>query len=148
MGFVWGYYMENNKLPDIPWHVGYTKKKESDPRRHKARCRHLKDGICRCGYDGCYTQKCGGSSHCTHYSEKLNDVEERREELRLAMAIRDNFAQPKGKIIIEITFYRGKKYYKIYLSESESLLVPYKPYITKQEILSYIKQYRNPKSTE
>lgn len=27
-----------NKLSDTPWHVGYTKKDENDPRRHKARC--------------------------------------------------------------------------------------------------------------
>ncbi len=37
--------MENNKLPDTPWHVGYAKKEESDPRRHKARCIYLKEGI-------------------------------------------------------------------------------------------------------
>ena len=38
--------VENNRLPDTPWHVGYAKKQEDDPRRHKARCIHYCDGQC------------------------------------------------------------------------------------------------------
>lgn len=141
--------MEKNKLPDTPWHVGYTKKDENDPRRHKARCVYLKDGICRCGYDGCYTRKCGGSSHCTHYSEESEDIaKERREEIRLELEVRDDFAQPKGKIRIEEMFYRGKKYYKIHLSDAESIMVPYTPKITRQQIQAYIKQYYQTKNSK
>ena len=29
-----GSMVENNRLPDTPWHVGYAKKQEDDPRRH------------------------------------------------------------------------------------------------------------------
>ena len=102
--------MENNKLPDTPWHVGYAKKEESDPRRHKARCIYLKEGICRCGYDGCYTRKCGGSSHCIHYSDKVEEIEsDKREQIRLETLIRDEFAQPSKKIKIEEMYYQGKK---------------------------------------
>ena len=28
--------METKKVPDTPWHIGFIKKDESDPRRHKA----------------------------------------------------------------------------------------------------------------
>ena len=30
--------MDEKRLPDTPWHVGFVKKEEDDPRRHKARC--------------------------------------------------------------------------------------------------------------
>lgn len=138
--------MENNRLPDTPWHVGYAKKEESDPRRHKSRCVYLKDGICKCGYDGCYTRKCGGSSHCLHYSESLEEMEKRKKEVRLEMSVRDNFAKPKGQTRVEKIMYKRKYYYKIYLSEEEAIMVPYKPQITKQEIISYIREYKNLKN--
>ena len=54
--------MENNRLPDTPWHVGYTKKEDSDPRRHKARCVYFKDGKCTCRYNRCYALQCAGSA--------------------------------------------------------------------------------------
>ena len=54
--------VENNRLPDTPWHVGYAKKQENDPRRHKARCIHYRDG--QCGWKANYSGKCIGSSHC------------------------------------------------------------------------------------
>lgn len=60
--------MMNNILPDIPWHIGYAKKKEDDPRRHKARCIHYKDGICQLN-----KARCGGSAHCISYSEDKTD---------------------------------------------------------------------------
>lgn len=63
--------VENNRLPDTPWHVGYAKKQEDDPRRHKARCIHYRDG--QCGWKANYSGKCIGSSHCMDYSESLED---------------------------------------------------------------------------
>ena len=63
-------YMDIKVLPDTPWHLGYAKKEESDPRRHKSRCVYLNNGKCRCGRSGAYTLKCPGSSHCTCYEEK------------------------------------------------------------------------------
>ena len=54
-----------NMLPDTPWHIGYAKKKEDDPRRHKSRCSHIENGYCRV-----IGAKCGGSAHCTFYEEK------------------------------------------------------------------------------
>lgn len=62
--------MEKKILPDTPWHLGYAKKEENDPRRHKSRCIYLQDGKCRCGNSGAYTLKCPGSSHCIHYTEE------------------------------------------------------------------------------
>ena len=57
-----GSMVENNRLPDTPWHVGYAKKQEDDPRRHKARCIHYRDG--QCGWKANYSGNCLGSSHC------------------------------------------------------------------------------------
>lgn len=54
--------MEKKILPDTPWHIGYAKKQEDDPRRHKTRCLHYKKGICE--------TRCIGSSHCTLYEER------------------------------------------------------------------------------
>lgn len=62
--------MEKNRLPDTPWHVGFAKKKDEDPRRHKARCIHIDlDGKCKCSKAGAYPGKCCGSSHCIFYAE-------------------------------------------------------------------------------
>lgn len=62
-----------NKLPDTPWHVGFAKKEEEDPRRHRARCVHYNAGDCK--HIG---GKCRGSAHCKHYSE---DDKERHKNL-------------------------------------------------------------------
>ena len=56
------------RLPDTPWHIGYAKKKDNDPRRHKSRCIHLEEGICHAR-----GIRCPGSAHCTSYCE--NDEE-------------------------------------------------------------------------
>ena len=65
------------QLPDTPWHVGYTKKDEYDPRRHKARCVHIgKDGYCYSRYSSYYAYKCGGSAHCNFYAETQEQAEE------------------------------------------------------------------------
>lgn len=64
--------VENNRLPATPWHVGYAKKHEDVPRRHKARCIHYRDG--QCGLKANYSSKCIGSSHCMDYSESYEDL--------------------------------------------------------------------------
>ena len=71
--------MEKKRVPDTPWHIGFTKKEADDPRRHKARCIHKVDGICRYGKSGCYMLQCGGSAHCKYYAE----TEEQAKKIRL-----------------------------------------------------------------
>ena len=61
--------MESRKLPDTPWHVGYTKKEEDDPRRHKSRCIYKQRNICHQGKSSAYMLRCPGSSHCRFYAE-------------------------------------------------------------------------------
>lgn len=65
----------HNQLPDTPWHVGYAKKKELDPRRHKFRCVNYDEGLCRNPRSKCFLTSCGGSSHCSFYVENLEDFE-------------------------------------------------------------------------
>lgn len=71
-------------LPDTPWHVGYTKKAEDDPRRHKARCIHYADGECYSSRSNYYQKTCGGSSHCGEYSETYEDYRKILEEKKTA----------------------------------------------------------------
>lgn len=71
-----------SKLPDTPWHVGYALKDENDPRRHKARCIHLHNHICKCGLSGCYMTACAGSSHCRYYAEGEAQWEAYLEEMK------------------------------------------------------------------
>ena len=71
--------MDKRALPDTPWHVGYTKKEEADPRRHKGRCIYLEEGVCHCGESGAFTLKCPGSSHCTSYAENLEQDKRNKE---------------------------------------------------------------------
>lgn len=138
--------MEKKRLPDTPWHVGYTKKEENDPRRHKARCVFLQEGICHCGHDASYMRKCIGSSHCMSYSElSEEEANERREQLLLEFSVRDHFARPKNVYQIEKVTYKRQKYYKIHLSERESIMVPYEPKMTKEKIRAYIRAYYDSK---
>lgn len=60
--------MAKQQLPDTPWHIGYTKMKESDDRRLNKWCVHYDATICRCSKSGCYMLRCGGSSHCKFYA--------------------------------------------------------------------------------
>lgn len=39
--------MDANQLPDMPWHIGFVKKDEWDPHRHKARAFTPALNICR-----------------------------------------------------------------------------------------------------
>lgn len=57
------------RLPDTPWHIGFTKKKEADPRRHKSKCIHYKSGKCNYGKLAVYGKTCPGSAHCKYYAE-------------------------------------------------------------------------------
>lgn len=59
--------MENssNKLPDTPWHIGFIKKDEKDPRRHKSKCVYNNGKRCTCAY----MVYCQSSSHCVYYAE-------------------------------------------------------------------------------
>ena len=68
--------MESKRLPDTPWHVGYAKKEENDPRRHKSRCIYKRDSICHQGKSGAFMLKCPGSSHCNYYAESDAMAEE------------------------------------------------------------------------
>ena len=89
--------VENNRLPDTPWHVGYAKKQENDPRRHKARCIHYRDG--QCGWKANYSGKCIGSSHCMEYSESLEDFKKLQESRKTTEQIeRDNIDKYKKSL--------------------------------------------------
>lgn len=63
--------VQKKRLPDTPWHIGFTKKEEDDPRRHKARCVFLFGNVCKNGHSGCFQLKCGGSAHCSFYAESM-----------------------------------------------------------------------------
>lgn len=60
---------DKRKMPDTPWHIGYTKMDEWDTRRHKARCLYYICGNCYNSSLRCYGQTCGGSSHCGEYQD-------------------------------------------------------------------------------
>lgn len=89
--------VDNNKLPDTPWHVGYTKKDENDPRRHKARCIHYSYG--KCGWMANYTGRCIGSSHCMDYSESQEEFARLQDGRKTAEEIeRDNINNYKKSL--------------------------------------------------
>ena len=60
--------MKNKTLVamDTPYHIGFVKKDEDDPRRHKSRCIHYEHGTKNCLKN---TMRCVGSAHCTFYQE-------------------------------------------------------------------------------
>lgn len=79
------------RLPDTPWHLGYAKKAEDDPRRHKSRCIHNQGGICTSTRSHYCQEKCGGSSHCGDYSESNEAYEELLESKKTVEELaRDN----------------------------------------------------------
>lgn len=65
----------SKQMPDTPWHIGYAKKEEDDPRRHKGRCIYLHSKICYCNLCETYLLKCPTSSHCKYYAETLSQDE-------------------------------------------------------------------------
>lgn len=70
----------HKRLPDTPWHVGYAKKDEDDPRRHKGRCIYFIKK-CTMPKSPYYMRECGGSAHCMSYSEGGQNEWIRRAEL-------------------------------------------------------------------
>lgn len=87
----------DGRLPDTPWHVGYAKKAEDDPRRHKARCIHYVNGECNSSRSHYYRETCGGSSHCGEYSETYEDYRKKLKERRTADEIeRENIEKYKA----------------------------------------------------
>ena len=74
--------MRMNGLPDTPWHVGFVKKDKDDPRRHKSRCIHIKNGICLSRICDYFNTKCGGSAHCMYYAESESHWEEVKLNIR------------------------------------------------------------------
>ena len=66
----------NRNMPDVPWHIGYAKKEDDDPRRHKARCIHYEKGKCYYKPSREYGKRCMGSSHCDYYSETYDYTSE------------------------------------------------------------------------
>jgi len=74
----------SSRLPDTPWHVGFAKKKEDDPRRHRSRCVHYYTGSKLCGArESMYFGKtCPGSSHCAYYAETWEDAKRLKENSR------------------------------------------------------------------
>mgnify|MGYP003403197891 CR=1 FL=1 len=88
------------RLPDTPWHVGYAKKAEDDPRRHKVRCIHNVDGKCNSSRSNYYMETCGGSSHCADYSETYEDYKKKLEERKTADEIeRENIEKYKASLV-------------------------------------------------
>lgn len=69
---------DSKRLPDTPWHMGYVKKDEDDPRRHKARCIHYSGG--NCWRNNIFVIRCVGSSHCEDYSESYEEYRKIQEE--------------------------------------------------------------------
>ncbi len=64
------------RLPDTPWHIGYTKKDDNDPRRHKSRCVYYQYGNCTCKeLRGYYGKRCPGSAHCKYYATKEAEID-------------------------------------------------------------------------
>ena len=85
--------MEKKRLPDVPWHVGFAKKAENDPRRHKAWCIHSQNRMCMCRMSGCYLMNCIGSSHCRYYAETQYQWEAYLEEMKTEEDIADDKAK-------------------------------------------------------
>ena len=100
------------KLPDTPWHIGYTKKKAADPRRHKARCRFRSADICYCSKSSDYQCRCKGSAHCLYYQEDC-EAEKYRDEEVLRIIVENH----RAKTIEEEAEERAQKYKKKKISE-------------------------------
>lgn len=120
--------MQNNQLPDTPWHIGCVKKEESDPRRHKSRCIYLQGGICKQGKLRCFGQRCLGSSHCKYYAEseqmaqnvylKTRSVEEEFEDKKTERLLK---GQISGSETISYTKSKTSSKNKLVFTGVESL---------------------------
>ena len=66
--------VDSRKLTGYSWHSEFLKKDEFDDRRDRRRCVYFfkngsKQGYCNRGH-----LKCIGSSHCSHYKEKVENI--------------------------------------------------------------------------
>ena len=66
---------DKRKLTGHPWHVGYLKKDEDDPRRHKSRCVYFSRDDSRKGHCARRSGTCIGSAHCQDYKETVAEKE-------------------------------------------------------------------------
>lgn len=71
--------MDHKRLPDTPWHIGYVKKDENDPRRHKARCVYNDGDKCK----NPYMLRCVSSSHCKYYAEDWETAERFKASMKI-----------------------------------------------------------------
>lgn len=113
--------METKKVPDTPWHIGFIKKDESDPRRHKARCFYYQNGECHCVRSSYYTLKCPGSSHCSRYREDEETVQVIRniqEERKRA----EKYHELKIKMRIDLQNKLSEE--ELYLKYGKTLICP------------------------
>lgn len=92
-------------MPDVPWHIGFAKKEENDPRRHKARCIYYENKICKCRelmpYKG---RRCPGSSHCDYYTENNEEQSKEAETERRADIIRQSYIKKKNQLLRDNSF--------------------------------------------
>ena len=61
------------RLQGTAWHKEFLKKKENDPRRHRARCLYY----CEDNQCGQRFTKCSGSAHCALYKDGYIEAETR-----------------------------------------------------------------------
>lgn len=96
-------YLARNKLPDSPWHIGYTKKKEDDPRRHKARCFYYDNstGICASGDSRYRGIRCGGSAHCEAYRETPPNPKHNHETETVIKGVYAIHKQKKTEVLMD-----------------------------------------------
>ncbi|MDO5519875.1 MAG: hypothetical protein Q4G58_05215, partial [bacterium] len=73
-------------MQGTPWHIGFTKTQEGDPRRHRSNCKSYNFEKKRCTNRKSlyWDMHCGGSAHCDYY-EKANEdeINDRRRRKRL-----------------------------------------------------------------
>ena len=104
-------------LTGSPWHLEYLKKKESDSRRHRSRCKHFNQTSHSCNI---LARRCYDSSHCSHYFEKerkdepvvlqqnLNDVVQNKELYELSYSKEINEQLYIGNIVEHIKLGMGR----------------------------------------
>ncbi|WP_027728636.1 hypothetical protein [Treponema sp. C6A8] len=71
--------MDNIRLPETPWHIGYVKKDENDKRRHKSRCVYNDGTYCN-NPDMFY---CQSSAHCRFYAETWAEANKYKKEMQI-----------------------------------------------------------------
>ena len=110
--------MAKQQLPDTPWHIGYTKMKESDDRRLNKWCVHYDASICRCPKSACYRLRCGGSSHCKFYAVDKKTSQKIERDNRTQMEIdakyrREYVDKLKPKMLTLISSLDDRRYHPV-----------------------------------